>query len=204
LAKLESSEPPLSKADIGNTPAFNGAVMAQFIAKTGNDGLFQWVADSGYGCSDIKVMTESRKLVAEKASISTDSSYYRTLALIQMLKDKHRLTGRYYTVLHMYLLYLPGTAVSSAAAILSFIASASQVSPKSASTLILIVGALSILSALIQTMSDQLQLSGKALQHTAAADELAKILTDLEFGFTSRGDLQAIRDQVRKDNQHFG
>lgn len=149
-------------------------------------------------------MTEARKLVAEKASISTDSNYYRTLALIHMLKDKHRLTGRYYTVLNMYLLYLPGTAVSSTAAILAFIASAAQISPKQASTLILIVGALSILSALIQTMSDQLQLSGKALQHTAAADELTKILTDLEFGFASRDDLQAIKEQVRSFQLEIG
>jgi hypothetical protein len=196
LEKILESDEDLHDVQVGDLSILDGMTLAQYVAKAGKDDLFQWVANCGYGCSDINTMAAARKLVASKAAMNTQETYFKIVALVHMLRDKHRLTGRYYVMLHLYLIYGPGLIISTAAAILSFVSTAKQIDQYSASSIVLCVGALSIVTALLQTVSDQLQLSGKGLQHTSAADELSKILNNLEFGYTSGDELLSIKDQV--------
>lgn len=199
LDKIVDYEPGLIERDeIGNLHAFDGVTLAQYVANAGKDELFQWIANCGYGCSDVNVMAAARKLVTTKAALGTQQAYLKIIALVHTLRDKHRLTGRYYVMLHQYLIYLPSLVISTTAAILAFVSTAKQIGEETSSGIVLCVGALSIITALLQTVSDQLQLNGRGLQHTSAADELSKIMNDLEFGHTNGDELLAIKDRVRR------
>lgn len=149
-------------------------------------------------------LTSALQANAADASMVSMAQLSYTYLTVQTSRDKHTLAAQYYKVRHHYLLFLPATILTAVSAILAFI-STSFSSSSLQHVLSISVGVIATISTLIQTISDQMGLSGKADMHSTAAHELETILLSLEFSALDalkngasfkEADLNVVRKQV--------
>jgi hypothetical protein len=196
LEQIETNESRHTRYYIGNTAIFEGEVITQLAAKTGNDAVFHWLVCNKYGSSNVKIMAQAAELLAHQVPVHIEPTYYETLAIIHKIKDKHALTEKYFRVLDWYLLVVPGAAVSGTSAILAFIASSATIGAELASLLLIAVGVLAIMSGFFKSASDYLQYKEQERQHKAVATELGVILEGLEVQPVSGDKLRLVQEQV--------
>jgi hypothetical protein len=149
-------------------------------------------------------LTSALQANAANASMVSMAQLSYTYLTVQTSRDKHTLAAQYYKVRHHYLLFLPATILTAVSAILAFLSTSFSGSSLQ-HVLSISVGVIATVSTLIQTISDQMGLSGKAEMHRTAAHELETIILSLEFsGLDSlkngasfrEADLNVVKKQV--------
>ena len=197
---------------LGDLIVADELTMLEFCGETGNTGLYDSLVEGRYAPTDPERRKNAHQKLIQAATVShedkKDASSLQLLMLIyivQVHKDKHAMTARYYSTRHMYIFFLPATILSAIAGLLSFL-STSSISAGFGGTMSIIVGVMASVSALNQTISDQLGYSSIAAQHASAAHEMEGILEMLNFNYVDSlagarlpitdNDLQTIKKQV--------
>jgi hypothetical protein len=214
------AETTLTRIDIANAQPFGDQTIMEKVAEFGHVELFHSLLEYGYATTDKERRKAARELLLVNSTLQTEDrtsaselQLLATMEAVMTLKDKHTLATEYYHVRHFYLMFLPSTVMSAAAATIAFL-SVSPMLEDHAALLVIVVGVLSSLSALLQSISDQVQLNAKALQHKSAAHELDGLLQILTFhaigslnqpggasSFFSDAELKTMKKQVTSIEQ---
>lgn len=180
-------ETTLKRIDIANATPFGDQTILEKVAECGHVDLFHSLLEYGYATTDKEKRRHAKERLlansstkAEDRTSASELQLLATMEAVMTLKDKHTLAYNYYHVRHFYVMFLPSTVMSAAAATLAFLSTAKALE-QYAVKLVVVVGVLSSLSALLQSISDQVQFNAKALQHKSAAHELDGLLQLLTF-----------------------
>jgi hypothetical protein len=121
----------------------------------------------------------------------------KLLTRIQALGDIHGDCAELYTRYNAYLV-IPSICITSVASFASFLSTSSQVSEQMRSVFILSVGALTIMSSMMQTLTSSLKYHARIEGHQLAAEEYSKLLTKLHFEIINPNEENFFEDMEAK------
>ena len=150
-------------------------------------------------------LTYALETAANKDTMGSMAQLMCTYQEVQLSREKHTLAAQYYQVRHQYLLFLPATLFTAVSAVLSFLSSTADLEGQR-TLIVLIAAIIATASTLLQTISDQLGLNGRAVMHRTAASELDNVLLSLNLNAVDaiksgasafrESDLNVVRKQV--------
>ena len=181
------------------TPAgTESRTMLEYCSAHCSGKLFFAIVKHGFAPTDVAKqecaleLLYSKRAEREKAQDEEDeereeSTMYQ-LTYLSFIADRnivlHARAAEWYAARHYRYFFLPCTILTSVAAFLSFLSTSNMLRDE-ATTIAIVVGALSAVSTALQSFSDTLAYNSQANQHSAAAHEYRAIMRDLEFKGTA-------------------
>jgi hypothetical protein len=108
--------------------------------------------------------------------------YQKLLTRIQALQDMHYNCSEIYSNFNIYL-FAPSVTITTLSSIASFLTASEYITTDMKSVFSIIVGILTIISAMLQSFTNTLKYPAKMESHQLAADEYSKLLTKLQFEY---------------------